>query len=154
MHKKLYCIYFFHNYKCNYESIRPLLRKTHFSIGQERQKDGAVWHRLNLYFVGTGVLDCPFLYKHCPIPLILYLPFQVRGERRISIGKTSRRPISISRVKTIFDSTENEAKLPVGPTTSRPGPILLSVAATAVKLVVKLLPSRLTKSTDTAKIIR
>ena len=46
-------------------------------------------------------------------------------------------------VNTTFDKSENAEKFPAGPTIPRPGPILLSVAATDVKLVVKSKPSRL-----------
>ena len=43
-------------------------------------------------------------------------------------------------------------KFPIGPTISRPGPILFSVAATAVKFVIRSKLSRDTIRTDTAKI--
>ena len=62
----------------------------------------------------------------------------VDGLNKRSIGNISSLPISIHILKTYLDKSENKEKLPVGPTKSSPGPILLSVAATAVKLVVKL----------------
>ena len=42
----------------------------------------------------------------------------------------------MSNISTIFESGENIEKFPVGPTSSRPGPILLNVAATAVNVVI------------------
>ena len=42
---------------------------------------------------------------------------------------------------TILLRPENWEKLPIGPTMSRPGPMLDSVASTAVKFVSKLKPS-------------
>ena len=41
----------------------------------------------------------------------------------------------MSKVRTNFERLENSEKFPVGPTLPSPGPILLKVAATAVKLV-------------------
>ena len=67
--------------------------------------------------------------------------FQVVGEKRISIGNSSSLPANISNIKISFDGTEKNAKLPVGPTASSPGPILFMVAVTAVKLVTRLCPS-------------
>jgi hypothetical protein len=61
----------------------------------------------------------------------------VLGEKSSIIGKISSLPNSILNIITIFDRSEKPPKLPIGPTTSKPGPILLSVAATAVKFVVK-----------------
>ena len=60
----------------------------------------------------------------------------------ISNGKISRRPASISKVRISFENQENMPKFPVGPTSSRPGPILLKVAATAVKFVIRLKSSK------------
>ena len=40
----------------------------------------------------------------------------------------------------------------LGPTSSRPGPMLLMVAATEVKVVMRSLPSKLMAKTDRAKI--
>ncbi len=63
--------------------------------------------------------------------------FQVPGESSSSMGKISSLPASISNMITNLDKTENELKLPIGPTSSNPGPILFKVAAIAVKLLVK-----------------
>ena len=54
------------------------------------------------------------------------------------MGKSSSLPANISKIRTNFVKGEKNAKLLVGPTSSSPGPILLIVAATAVKLVIKL----------------
>ena len=62
---------------------------------------------------------------------------QLLGVMISSIGSSSRRPASISNIKVSFDTSEKNAKLHVGPTLLKPGPMLLSVASTAVKLVVK-----------------
>ena len=43
-------------------------------------------------------------------------------------------------------------KFCVGPASSRPGPMLLIVAATAVKLVVRSFPSNETRNTDTTNV--
>ena len=65
------------------------------------------------------------------------------------MGNSSSRPNSISAVRTIFASGEKAAKQPVGPTSPRPGPMLFSVAITAVKVVTKSRLSSATSSTDT-----
>ena len=52
-------------------------------------------------------------------------------------GKISSLPSSILRESTIFEIGEKNAKLLIGPTSPRPGPILLRVAKTPVALVVK-----------------
>ena len=54
----------------------------------------------------------------------------------------------MSIIITIFEKLEKIEKFCVGPTSSIPGPILLSVAAIAVKLVVKSYPSSPISSTD------
>ena len=69
------------------------------------------------------------------------------------MGNISSLPANILNINTIFDISEKEEKFPVGPTTSNPGPILLSVANTAVKLVVKSKLSRDTISSEEANII-
>ena len=76
------------------------------------------------------------------------------GANSRSIGKTSRRPASISNIITHFDMAEKPEKLPVGPTAPSPGPMLLKVAATAVKFVVKSKLSRLTITVERTKITR
>ena len=59
------------------------------------------------------------------------------GENISIIGKTSSLPASISKMRTIFETGEKIAKFEVGPTSLRPGPILLRQDNTEVKLVVK-----------------
>ena len=71
-------------------------------------------------------------------PLVFYLLRQVEGEKSRSIGKSSSLPASILKQRTSLESGEKREKFCVGPTASRPGPMLFIVAATAVKLVVKL----------------
>lgn len=75
------------------------------------------------------------------------------GWKSISRGKSSNLPASISNMKTNFEKTEKFEKLPVGPTSARPGPMLLMVVSTAVKFVTRSLPSNATIKTDEAKII-
>ena len=65
-----------------------------------------------------------------------YFLRQVLPEKRTRIGKISRRPASISKLRTSLDRVLKALKLQVGPTASRPGPMLLKQASTAVKLVV------------------
>ena len=62
---------------------------------------------------------------------------QVLGRNKSSIGRISSLPASISKVRTILLKSEYALKLQVGPTAARPGPMLLKVAATAEKFVVK-----------------
>ena len=57
----------------------------------------------------------------------------------------------MSIVRTRVEKSEKMPKLPVGPTIPRPGPILLKVAATAVKLVTRSVLSMLMRSTENAK---
>ena len=47
-----------------------------------------------------------------PVPFVFYyyLFCQVLSEKRVSIGKSSRRPASMSNIKTIFDMGLNAAK--------------------------------------------
>ena len=61
---------------------------------------------------------------------------------------SSSLPISISRLKSSLTAGEKNAKLPIGPTSPRPGPMLLRQAMAVVKLVVKSNPSRLTKNPE------
>ena len=63
--------------------------------------------------------------------------FQIVGWKSISIGNSSRRPANISKISTIFEKFEKNAKFPVGPTRLIPGPILLIVAITDVNIVEK-----------------
>ena len=55
----------------------------------------------------------------------------------MSIGKSSSLPANISNMNTYLLKSEKKAKLQDGPAFSSPGPILLSVVATEVKVVVK-----------------
>ena len=73
------------------------------------------------------------LYKHS----IYLLFFQLEGMNKINMGNSSRRPASISNIRTNLLKCEKNPKFCVGPTSSSPGPILFNVATTAVKLVVK-----------------
>ena len=66
----------------------------------------------------------------------------VAGANNNSIGNNSKRPANISKIKTILEGIEKNAKLPAGPTLLSPGPTLLIVAATAVKLVTRSCPSK------------
>ncbi len=66
----------------------------------------------------------------------------------MSIGNSSRRPANISNISTYLLKFEKKPKFLVGPTIDRPGPMLLMVAATAVKLVVISLPSKDTRKSD------
>lgn len=68
------------------------------------------------------------------------------------MGKISSLPASMSNIRTNFDRSDSWEKLHVGPTAPMPGPILLKVAATAVKQEVKSRLSRLTTRTEAAKI--
>ena len=72
------------------------------------------------------------------VPIIFYLAFiQVDLLNNTRIGIISSRPASISNMRIHFDNIEKPAKFPVGPTTFKPGPILLNVANTAARFVVK-----------------
>ena len=77
---------------------------------------------------------------------------QMRGLNRISMGKSSSLPASISKISTYFEKSEKKLKFSVGPTSDSPGPILLIVAATAVKQVSVSCPSIETSRVETAKI--
>ena len=59
----------------------------------------------------------------------------------------------MSNISTYFEKGENPLKFCVGPTSSSPGPILLIVAVTAVKLVIKSFPSSDIRRTDEVNII-
>ena len=80
--------------------------------------------------------------------------FQVAGEKRSNTGKSSRRPASILKMSTSFDISEKKSKFDVGPTISSPGPTLLIVVATAVKLVTRLWLSKEIISTETTNNIK
>ena len=57
------------------------------------------------------------------------------------MGKISRRPTSMSKDSSSLDHQEKAEKFPMGPTTSRPGPMLLMHAVRAVKVVTMSKPS-------------
>ena len=61
--------------------------------------------------------------------------------------------VGISNIITYFENALKCAKFLVGPTMLRPGPMLLMVAAIAVKLVVKSLPSNEIRKTESENII-
>ena len=64
------------------------------------------------------------------------------GVNNSSIGQISKRPISIFSERIILERGENMLKLPAGPTISRPGPMLLIHAITAVTVTSVLKPSK------------
>ena len=70
----------------------------------------------------------------------------------MSMGNSSSLPASMSNINTIFVNGEKNAKFLAGPTRSRPGPILLRQAKTAVKLVVKPNSSKLTSNVEPKRI--
>ena len=74
------------------------------------------------------------------------------GWNKINNGNNSNLPASMSNISTHFEKLEKKLKLAVGPTSSKPGPILLMVAATAVKFVTKSFPSNEIRSTEVQKI--
>ena len=76
--------------------------------------------------------------------------FQMAGWKRISRGNNSSLPASISNISRYFVKGVKWPKFWVGPTNYRPGPILLKVAATAVKFVIKSLPSKEMANTEAA----
>ena len=93
-------------------------------------------------FLGEQEKYIPYLYvlqKGIPLG---YLFFQVPLENRISMGKISNLPASIAQESTSLLRSLKALKLQVGPTASRPGPMLLKVHSTAEKLVPTEKPSR------------
>ncbi len=79
--------------------------------------------------------------------------FQIAGWNNISSGNNSKRPASISNIITSLEKSLKNPKLQSGPTIESPGPILLIVAATAVKFVTRSCPSKDMAKTETTKII-
>ena len=69
------------------------------------------------------------------------------------MGKSSSLPASISKISTIFEIGDKNPKFDVGPTISRPGPILLRQDATDVKFVTRSLLSKESAITEAMKII-
>ena len=80
--------------------------------------------------------------------------FQVPLKKRSIRGKISNRPASMSKINTHLERQEKELKFPIGPTISRPGPILFNVAVTAVKFVIRSKLSREIIRTEAPKIRR
>lgn len=73
------------------------------------------------------------------------------GENSIIIGKHSNLPSSISILRTILDRFEKNEKFSVGPTFSKPGPILFIQVVTAVNDVEKSTLFKDINSNDTKK---
>ena len=69
------------------------------------------------------------------------------------MGNSSSRPASISKISTHLLKSLKKLKLQVGPTWFRPGPMLLIVAATAVKLVTRSRPSKDSRKRDSANTV-
>ena len=69
-------------------------------------------------------------------------------------GNSSSLPASISKIKIYLEKTEKCPKFWVGPASSNPGPMLLIVAATAVKFVIRSFPSKEMASTEAEKRIK
>ena len=78
--------------------------------------------------------------------------FQVSLTNNKRRGKISSLPASISNVRTSLEKQENMEKFPFGLTSSKPGPMLLMVAATAVKFVIRSKSSNAMRNTDPEKI--
>ena len=86
--------------------------------------------------------DCSFLKLRT---LFLYAnkSFQMDLWNKSSSGNNSSLPASISNIRTYLAKGEKKAKFAEGPTISRPGPILLMVAATAVNPVIRSVLSKI-----------
>ena len=54
--------------------------------------------------------------------------------------------LTYQKIKTSFDTSDNDEKFPTGPTTFIPGPTLFKHVATAEKALVKILQKSLSKS--------
>lgn len=85
--------------------------------------------------------------------IVLNASFHTTGWNSISSGNNSSLPANISNIRTNFEKEVKQLKFCVGPTNSRPGPMLLIVAVTAVKLVTKSLPSSEMAKSEQTKII-
>ena len=68
------------------------------------------------------------------------------------IGNISSLPIIIVSERIIFEKSEKKAKLQVGPTSSKPGPILLMHVITAETVVVRSYPSMDIRIVDKSEI--
>ena len=77
------------------------------------------------------------LSKKYKTDIFTYFLFQVEGEKKSNIGNISSLPISIVKLKRIFEATLYSAKDEAGPTASKPGPTLLMQVTVAVKFVSK-----------------
>jgi hypothetical protein len=77
----------------------------------------------------------------------------VDGMKSNNIGNNSSLPASILKQSTSLERGEYAPKFLVGPTSERPGPMLLRVAATAVKFVSNPKLSKLIRIKEKAKII-
>ena len=69
------------------------------------------------------------------MPGVNYLFVQVPLENNAKIGKISNLPANISIISTSFEKRLKPPKLQVGPTASKPGPMLLKQARTAEMFV-------------------
>ena len=78
--------------------------------------------------------------------------FQIAGWNKISNGNNSSLPASISKIITSLEKSLKNPKLQSGPTILSPGPILLIVAAIAVKFVTRSWPSNEMAMTEATKI--
>ena len=87
------------------------------------------------------------------LTLRFYQPLRVcPTEKSTSMGKISRRPASILKIRTSLESGLKTEKLQVGPMTSKPGPMLLKVEITADILVISEKPSKETRKKLTIRI--
>ena len=68
------------------------------------------------------------------------------GVNSSSMGNSSSRPASISKLKSSLAHGAKKPKFPVGPTMFSPGPTLLMQVTTAVKVVSSSKPARLSSS--------
>lgn len=78
----------------------------------------------------------------------------VEGDNNIIIGIISRRPNSITSDNKAVEKFENPEKLPIGPTTLKPGPTLLMQVSAAVMFVSKSNPSTEIAITDMTMITK
>ena len=68
----------------------------------------------------------------------------------MSSGKSSSLPASMSNISTYLEKELKKPKFCVGPARARPGPILLSAVAAAVKVVTRSFPSKESRKTEAA----
>ena len=79
---------------------------------------------------------------------------QMAGWKVIRSGKSSKRPASMSKMKTHLDRSVKCPKFWVGPTRERPGPMLFMVVVTAVKFVIKSFSSREMRRIETTNKVK